>query len=166
MNPTLTNVPEEEKLITPAVFNEDQRKKVDPTYVPKKKSFEQKMYAVLVQYRISPADDIESDERTWEIFEGRTAARDFIKEVAPYIDIHETLILTEGVALEKSISAYTFMKHIEGSYDDGFDIEDFNKGDDVEELENEQNVPQYQLEEGIYASDMQQVYTNAEGIDI
>lgn len=135
---TFVDREEETGAITPAKFNPELKKQAN------KKSFEEKMYLVLVQYDTSLSTGEPSDERTWEIFKGRTAARDFIKIVAEYVDLFETLVITEGVKLENYITAYQFMKHIEGSYDDGFDIDDYVQGDDEDYQEDEE------MQDGVY----------------
>lgn len=108
----------EKGLITPAVFEE------------KKKSPEEKMYLVLVVFNSNGSD---VNECYFDFITGRTEVRSYIVCNIDELDIHESKILVEGVILENMISVYEFMKHVEIHFNDGFDIEDYNSGDNVEE---------------------------------
>lgn len=68
-------------------------------------------------------------EDSWEIVIGRTAAYDYIKENIDVINLEHSFILVEQVALGERASIYAFMKYAGEFYSDGFDIEDYVKGD-------------------------------------
>lgn len=83
--------------------------------------------------------------RDWEILEGRQKAYDYImnllKSNYAEIDIHESRIIvsSEKVKITDGISIYKFMKGMKNNdkvidYSD-FDIEDYNTGDNEEDVE-------------------------------
>lgn len=136
---------EENKLIKPAVFVE---KNENNLIVPatfdneQKKGPETKQYLILAVF--TATDENRDIDKSFEFVTGRTAAWEMIKSMIEYLDIHESLILVEGVALEGAKSIYEFVKYAEVFFpDDTFDIEDYNYGDvdedDVEEI-NRMNV--------------------------
>lgn len=67
-------------------------------------------------------------EDEWTIVTGRRAAYDKIVESIEYIDLENSFILVETCTLKDRKSIYTFMKYMENFYN-GFDIEDYVKGD-------------------------------------
>lgn len=69
------------------------------------------------------------EQDSWDIVTGRTAAYDYIKENIDHIDIEHSFILVESCTLAQRKSIYAFMKHVGDFYSDGFDIEDYIKGD-------------------------------------
>ena len=103
----------------------------------KEKGPEEKEYLILFV-------DIEDPERNWfNLVTGRTEAYQEIRNNIEAIDIHKSSILVEGVVLEKRISVYAFMRHVQdkGFFEgESFDIEDYNVGDDEEEYNNTQPV--------------------------
>ena len=90
-----------------------------------KKGPEEKEYLLLLV-------DIEDNDATmFTIVMGRRAAYDYIKEDIKNMDIHKSTILVEGLPLERRVTVYEFMKHIQEKnfFEDSFDIEDYNIGD-------------------------------------
>ena len=67
----------------------------------------------------------EGYEDYWEIIEGRSNVYEHIKNNAEFIDVENSFVLVEGLALEKRASIYQFMKHCENFFNDSFDIEDY-----------------------------------------
>lgn len=66
---------------------------------------------------------------SWDIVTGRTGAYEYIKDIIDDIDMEHSFILVESVALNERKSIYAFMKYAGEFYSDGFDIEDYIKGD-------------------------------------
>lgn len=64
-------------------------------------------------------------EDYWEIIEGRSNVYEHIKNNAQFINVEDSFVLVEGLALEKRASVYQFMKHCESFFNDSFDIEDY-----------------------------------------
>lgn len=69
----------------------------------------------------------------WDIVIGRTEAYRYIKENIDDIDLEHSFILVESCTLAERKSIYAFMKYAGDFYSDGFDIEDYIKGDWDEE---------------------------------
>ena len=65
----------------------------------------------------------------WEIVTGRSEAREMIIDAIDYIDFEHSFVLVESCVLADRKSIYTFMKHIEQFFNDGFDIDSYIKGD-------------------------------------
>lgn len=95
----------------------------------KKKDPEEKQYLVCIK-AISNYDYGNSE---WEICFGRTEAREYIKSCIDYIDFDHSFVLVESCNLTNRKSIYAFMKYIEPLYHDGFDIDDYVRGDWSEE---------------------------------
>lgn len=68
-------------------------------------------------------------EDSWNIITGRTEAYEFIKENIDDIIMEDSFILVESCTLNERKSIYAFMKYAGEFYSDGFDIEDYIKGD-------------------------------------
>lgn len=68
-------------------------------------------------------------EDEWVIVTGRRAAYEKIVESIEYIDLENSFILVETCTLKDRKSIYTFMKYMENFYNEGFDIEDYVRGD-------------------------------------
>lgn len=66
---------------------------------------------------------------SWNIVIGRTEAYNYIKENIDEINLEHSFILVESCTLDKRKSIYAFMKYAGEFYNDGFDIEDYIKGD-------------------------------------
>ena len=64
-----------------------------------------------------------------EIVTGRTEAYEYIKDNIDDINFDTDFILVESCTLAERKSIYAFMKYVGELYDDGFDIEDYIKGD-------------------------------------
>lgn len=86
------------------------------------KTPEEKQYLICIKGKDGGEDE-------WEIVTGRTAAYERIKESIEFIDLEYSFILVETCSLDKRKSIYTFMKYAGEFYNDGFDIEDYVKGD-------------------------------------
>lgn len=96
-----------------------------PTGMPPKKSAEEKLYYLLIVYKE------DCNDPTWKQCIGRT---DTIDEAVVYIrdnaDLERSLVLVEGVVVEKSISLYWFMRRMqEVGAIQNFDIEEFMEAD-------------------------------------
>ena len=65
----------------------------------------------------------------WDIVIGRTEAYEYIKNIIDDIDLDCSFILVESCNLSERKSIYAFMKYAGEFYSDGFDIEDYIKGD-------------------------------------
>ena len=65
----------------------------------------------------------------WDILTGRTEAYEYIKSNIDDIDLDHSFVLVESVTLAERKSIYAFMKYAGEFYSDGFDIEDYIKGD-------------------------------------
>lgn len=65
----------------------------------------------------------------WVIVTGRTEAYNYIKENIDDINMEHSFILVESCTLGERKSIYAFMKYAGEFYSDGFDIEDYIKGD-------------------------------------
>ena len=76
----------------------------------------------------------EEEFKDYQFIIGRKATYETIKTFIEDIDIDESYVLVEGVALEDRISVYKFMKHMHMHFfqDDLFDIEKYNQGDEFE----------------------------------
>lgn len=70
---------------------------------------------------------------SWIIVTGRTEAYECIKINIDEIDLEHSFVLVESVTLAERKSIYAFMKYAGEFYSDGFDIEDYVKGDWDEE---------------------------------
>lgn len=70
---------------------------------------------------------------SWVIITGRTEAYKYIKENIDDINMEHSFILVEHHTLNTRKSIYAFMKYVGDFYSDGFDIEDYIKGDWDEE---------------------------------
>jgi hypothetical protein len=96
-------------------------------FVEKPKDPEKKKYLVL--YYVTDGDE---EIKSFEEVTGRTATYEFIKNMVHAMDIHTSKVLVETVTLEEAISVYEFMVHISQFFNDGFDIEEYNYGDDTD----------------------------------
>ena len=90
----------------------------------KAKNPEEKQYLVCIKAAARTGCDDE-----WDICLGRTEAREYIKSCIDYIDFEHSFVLVESCIFADRKSIYAFMKHIEGFYEDGFDIDDYVRGD-------------------------------------
>lgn len=90
----------------------------------RKKGPEEKQYLICI--KALQGSGLEDE---WEICEGRSEAREYIKTCVDYIDFERSFVLVESCVLADRKSIYTFMKHIEQFYNDGFDIDDYVRGD-------------------------------------
>ena len=88
------------------------------------KSPEEKQYLVCIKAAVGTGCNDE-----WDICFGRTEAREYIKSCIDYIDFDHSFVLVESCIFADRKSIYAFMKHIEGFYEDGFDIDDYVRGD-------------------------------------
>lgn len=88
--------------------------------------YEKKKYIIIYYAQI---DD--EDIKSFEVLEGRTKTRDWIKDMAEYLDINNSKVLTDGVKYDDSLSVYDFMKAMEQYFQDGFDIEDHIGGYEI-----------------------------------
>ncbi len=77
------------------------------------------------QYLICIAGTYDS----WVIVTGRTEAYEYIKQNIDDINMEHSFILVETCTLAERKSIYAFMKYAGEFYSDGFDIEDYIKGD-------------------------------------
>lgn len=73
------------------------------------------------------------EDKSFEEIIGRTKLREFIINMIECLDIHESKILADGVPFDECLTVYEFMKAMEIHYNDGFDIEDYNFGDGIDE---------------------------------
>lgn len=87
-----------------------------------KKTPEEKQYLLCIAGKDGADDE-------WEIITGRTATYERIKESIEYIDFELSFVLVETLTLSDRKSIYAFMKYVQDFYNDGFDIEDYIKGD-------------------------------------
>jgi hypothetical protein len=77
----------------------------------------------------------------WDIVTGRSEAYELIKENIDDIDFNYSFILVESCELSKRKSIYAFMKYAGEFFSDGFDIEDYIKGDwDEEDYKRENDI--------------------------
>lgn len=120
---------EKEKAIVPFTIDESKKKKS-----PEKRTY------VILYYAHEDGDDIKS----FEVIIGRTNTREFIKNMIECLNIHESKILVDTIPYEEALSVYEFMKAMEIHYSDGFDIEDYNIGDEIEEDEIEEDEEDYE----------------------
>lgn len=74
-----------------------------------------------------------SGEKDWAIVIGRTAAYEWVKERAEFINFNESFILVETLKLAERKALYSFMKYAQDMYEDSFDIDDYVRGDFDEE---------------------------------
>jgi hypothetical protein len=86
------------------------------------KTPEEKQYLICIAGKDGAEDE-------WEIVTGRTAAYEKIKNSIEFIDLEHSFILVETCTLDRRKSIYAFMKYAGEFYNDGFDIEDFVRGD-------------------------------------
>jgi hypothetical protein len=87
-----------------------------------KKTPEEKQYLVCIRGKDGGTDE-------WDVLECRTDAYEYIKSNIEYIDLEKSFILVENLPLAKRKSIFAFMKYVQDNYEDGFDIEDYVKGD-------------------------------------
>lgn len=105
----------------------EDRPPIDPT-APKKAGFivknpEDKMYILLFYF---------NDEcKEYEIVTGRNEAREtakgYIEEGA---NLKSSLVLVEGNPIERSVTLYEFMKHMERYFNDNFYVDDYVTADE------------------------------------
>lgn len=110
----------------------------------KEKGPEEKSYLILYCFY----DEESGDEvRSFEFVIGRTETRKRIIEdvMVGDVNVHKSRVLVEGAPLEDSISVYSFMKLMEGYFEDdnSFNIEDFNYDDDNTTNGMELDINQY-----------------------
>lgn len=89
-----------------------------------KKDPEERQYLICIAS--IPGSEYEDE---WVIVTGRRAAYEKIVESIEYIDLENSFILVETCTLKDRKSIYTFMKYMENFYNEGFDIEDYVRGD-------------------------------------
>lgn len=96
--------------------------------VEKPKDPEERNYLVIF---VGIDRDSDTEFRGWDYHLGRTKVRKALKSLVEdeNIDIHNSKVFSEKATIMDAISVYDFFKKMEGLYDDGFDIEDFNVGD-------------------------------------
>lgn len=99
--------------------------------MPPKIHPEHKLYILLITYKEG------SEPQTFIDCIGRTetynCAKTYITDGA---DVFESRVLVEGIAIEKCVNLYAFMKKMEMIYtDDDFSVEDFFVGDPPELVE-------------------------------
>ena len=102
----------------------DQNKDIEFEKKMKGKNPENKQYLICIA---SLPGSGEPDE--WVLVTGRRAAYDKIRESIDYINLEESFILVESCTLKDRKSIYAFMKYVEIFYNEGFDIDDYVKGD-------------------------------------
>jgi len=132
----------EEKLIKFAIFiDKNENGLITPVEFDNesKKGPLTKQYLILAVFM--PTDENKDIDKYFEFVTGRPAAWDMIKSMIEYLDIHESLVLVEGVPIEGAKTVYEFMKYAEVFFpEDTFDIEDYNYGDvdedDLQEINN------------------------------
>ena len=90
----------------------------------KKKHPEERQYLICIAGK---------SEDFWNIITGRTEAYEFIKENIDDIDLEHSFILVETCTLSERKSIPEFMRYAGEFYNDGFDINDYIKGDWDEE---------------------------------
>lgn len=114
--------------------------KYDKREEASKKNPENKQYLICIA---SIPDSGVEDE--WCIVNGRRAAYEKIVESIDYIDLRYSFVLVETCTLSDRKSIYTFMKYMENFYNEGFDIDDYVKGDwsEQEYIENNEIDPIY-----------------------
>ena len=131
---------EEQKLIKPAIFiDKNEKGLITPAVFDNedKKGPLTKRYLILAVF--TATDENRDIDKSFDFVTGRPAAWELIKSMIEYLDIHESLVLVEGVKLEDAKSVYEFMSYAKVFFpEDNFDIEDYNYGDvdedDVEEI--------------------------------
>lgn len=89
-----------------------------------KKHPEDRQYLICIRTK-----DGSGAQDSWEIVTGRTEAYEYIKENIDIINLEYSFILVETLTLAERKSIYAFMKYAGDFYSDGFDIEDYIKGD-------------------------------------
>lgn len=86
-----------------------------------RKDHEEKRYLICIE---------ETDgQRDWCIVIGRTAAYNHIKDTIDTINFEESFVLVETLKLADRKSLYSFMKYAQDFYEDGFDVDDYIRGD-------------------------------------
>lgn len=105
------------------------------------KDFEHKTYLLLIVYNDRDLG------KSWELCNGRTEAYNYIKDNIEDIDIHESTILTETrqidaktknhkyfmTSIDEVISVFEFCRHVSGSYNDGFDIYEYDYSNEYQD---------------------------------
>lgn len=89
-----------------------------------KKHPEDRQYLICIR-----AKEGSGAQDAWDFATGRTEAYEYIKSNIDYIDLEHSFVLVESVTLSERKSIYAFMKYAGEFYSDGFDIEDYIKGD-------------------------------------
>lgn len=89
-----------------------------------KKHPEDRQYLICIRTKSSSGV-----QDSWDFVTGRTEAYNYIKENIDDIDLDTSFILVESCVLAERKSIYAFMKYAGEFYSDGFDIEDYIKGD-------------------------------------
>ena len=89
-----------------------------------KKHPESRQYLICIR-----AKENSGAQDSWDFVTGRTEAYEYIKENIDDIDLEHSFVLVESVTLAERKSIYAFMKYAGEFYSDGFDIEDYVKGD-------------------------------------
>lgn len=131
---TEEEVEERNKVMIPAQYQLIEEVKSRPAIVTntgteteKKKDAEEKYYIILFVFA-----DNEGDANWWQKVLGRKAAYERIKDNIDGCDIYSSFVLVEGIAIEKAVTVYEFMKYCQDNdffeKDSSFDIEDYNVG--------------------------------------
>lgn len=131
----------DEKLkgINPITFT-DKESPIIPFTIDKSLKDPEKRIYVILYYAHEDGDDVKS----FEVIIGRTNTREFIKNMIECLDIHESKVLVETVPYEDAKSVYEFIKLMESFYNDGFDIEDYNIGDNIDLSYHKEEEPLYE----------------------
>ena len=98
-----------------------------------KKHPEDRQYLICIR-----AKEGSGAQDSWDFVTGRTEAYEYIKSNIDDIDMEHSFVLVESVSLAERKSIYAFMKYAGEFYSDGFDIEDYVKGD-WDEMEYKRN---------------------------
>lgn len=89
---------------------------------------EQRQYVILV------VDLVEEEFNEWVAVSGRTNTYEYIKSHAYTMDVGQSIVLTENVSLKDALTVSQFVKYLKNGdivEDDGFNIEDFEDGDEI-----------------------------------
>ncbi len=120
------------------IDTEGNQKTLQPAIIFEGKHPEEKKYLVLY----IGMDDDKNEIKSFEFIEGRTATYNFIKGMIDNINIYDSKVVVETVALKDALNVFEFMKHVSKFIDDpSFDIESYNYADihDDEDGDDEMN---------------------------
>ena len=109
-------------LIDPMAISKDFKPNTEKNPTP----FEERLYLILY----ITVDDEGNEDKSFQFIKGRSNVYEFVKSMAPIMNMYDSLILVEHLPLDEAITVYDFIKHVKQFIpEDSFDIDDYVEGD-------------------------------------